>query len=390
MPLESWTTRAADASADATKVSNQKATSKAAPAAELQNITRTSNRARERRLGREQSNESSSLDRGSTPLGGMASSREAGTSKEAQGQLSRQQRQSTARTTSAREETADMTTGGATNEPPPTLVPERPEGRTASVTSKGAVTSKAAAAQPLSRHPCQQDGQNATGTLASEDTADRTIDEAANGLPPAPAPKRAARRESTTRERSRAASKAGAEGLRTATHTRDVRRCDRSCAWGTATDAASYALCACFLLVSAQARPGLRPHMVSAHARPGLCPHTRTRRKPNETSHGSRRKPEEPSYGSACVMELDNRSYDRPIKFRSIKKGSGNSFPHCTASDETPRYANSTRRRRDAKRYWTRQIAVTRHVTHVWYTLNWNIICQRLPWQSAGSGGDHA
>ena len=154
--------------------------------------------------------------------------------------------------------------------------------------------------------------------------------------------------------------------------------------------AASYALCACFLLVSAQARPGLRPHMVSAHARPGLCPHTRTRRKPNETSHGSRRKPEEPSYGSACVMELDNRSYDRPIKFRSIKKGSGNSFPHCTASDETPRYARSTRRRRFAKRYWTCQITATRNVTQVWYTLNWNIICQRLPWQSAGSGGDHA
>ena len=70
--------------------------------------------------------------------------------------------------------------------------------------------------------------------------------------------------------------------------------------------------------------------------------------------------------------------------------GNGNSFPHCTASDATPRYANCTRRRRFAKRYWTRQVAVIRHVTHVWYPLNWNVICQRLPWQSAGSCGDHA
>ena len=74
--------------------------------------------------------------------------------------------------------------------------------------------------------------------------------------------------------------------------------------------------------------------------------------------------------------------------------GSGSSFPHSTASDETPRYARSTRRRRFAKRYWTCQTTatrnVTRKVTQTWYTLNWNIICQRLPWQSAGSGGDHA
>ena len=122
--------------------------------------------------------------------------------------------------------------------------------------------------------------------------------------------------------------------------------------------AASYALCACFLLVSAQARPGLRPHMVSAHARPGLCPHTRTRRKPNETSHGSRRKPEEPSYGSACVMELDNRSYDRPIKFRSIN------------------YVWFSLKWLD--------------ISYVWHTLNWNVMSQRLPWQTAGSGDDHA
>ena len=70
--------------------------------------------------------------------------------------------------------------------------------------------------------------------------------------------------------------------------------------------------------------------------------------------------------------------------------GSGSSFPHSTASDETPRYARSTRRRRFAKRYWTCQTTATRNVTQTWYTLNWNIICQRLPWQSAGSGGDHA
>ena len=185
-------------------------------------------------------------------------------------------------------------------------------------------------------------------------------------------------------------------------------------------------------------RPGLCPHTV---ARPGLCPHMRLKltQAPCAQDYGwikfSHIRRDSRSVGTRArhhVRLLDMRLHClQPIRRKGTRgtgghgrdaarhglreptvyptaeaippetlhahaaepgrpPGNGNSFPHCTASDETSRYANSTRRRRDAKRYWTRQIAVTRHVTHVWYTLNWNIICQRLPWQSAGSGGDHA
>jgi hypothetical protein len=282
MPLTSWTTWAAEATADATKVNYTNATSKEAPAAGLQNITRTSSRERETSLGQKQSDGSDRRDRGSAPLQGKATSKEAEASKEAHDQQNRQQHQGAARTTSARERKADRTTDKATNAPPAARAPGGPV------------------------------GQEPTTTVASK-----------------------------------AACRAKAD--RPSAH--DERRRDRPRTGGRATATARCALLACSLLVwVGTPRPGLRPHTgpgTRRKTRAGVShksPHEKWRKPKVEKSYGSRRKPKDEHF---IFRDIDHVRLESQNAYRIL-------------------------------------------VSYVWYTLNWNAMSQRLPWQTAGSGGDHA
>jgi hypothetical protein len=340
MPLTSWTEWAADASADATKVIHMKETSKEASAAELQNNPGAPRRWRRPRLDREKSNENDRPDRGRASPRKRAASNAAVASKTAPAQHTAELRYAPGGSSRTHEPRPEQTENGNRNGMDRGRAPPQSEAAsTEAVASKEARTSKAAS-------NCIR-GNESRARQAHEDTAGGTTDGSTHEPPPAKASKRAATRGQTAREASRAACRATADRPSTS----DGRRRDRPCKWGRATAAARYALLACSLLVWVDTpRPGPRPHTgpgTRRKTRAGASrksPHEHRRKPKVETSYGSRRRPKDEPFTSR------NRGF-----------------------------------------VWLEsQIASKILVSYVWYSLNWNIICQRLPWQSAGSGGDHA
>ena len=343
MPLSSSTEWAADAPADATKVSKENATSKEAPAAELQNTTRTPSRTRESSIGQEQNNENGHLDCGSASPRRRATSKAGVTSKEASALQTAEWRSAEGESSPAREarrerhksdERYRLDRGSA--------LPSR------GAASKAAVASKEAVASREASSPAdwgQQIGSRATAER--EETASSTTGETAAEpvlvwpvfrVPPA-------------RETSRAACRAAGLQAATSSRTRDVRRRDQHRPYEGGMATARCALLACSLLVWVSTpRPGLRPHTgpgTRRKTRAGASrksPHEHRRKPKVETSYGSRRKPKGEPFTS------------RNMGFVLLES----------------------------------QIASKIPVSYVWYTLNWHAMSQRLPWQTAGSGGEHA